>query len=150
MALKEKINADIKAAMIAKDKERLNALRAIKSGILLAETDKGGGEVSEEQEVAMLQKLVKQRKEAADLYIQQGREDLAEPEVFQANVIQEYLPEQMGEDEIRGVVKEAISKVGASGPSDMGKVMGPVVGQLKGKADGKLISNIVKEELASL
>ena len=151
MNLKEKINADIKAAMIAKDKERLNALRAIKSAILLAETEKGNeGGLTEEKGVSLLQKLVKQRKEAADLYIQQGREDLADPEKLQADVIGAYLPEQMSEEDVRAAVKAAIANAGATGPSDMAKVMGPVMGQLKGKADGKLISTLVKEELAAL
>ena len=151
MGLKEKINSEIKASMIAKDKERLNALRAVKSAILLAETEKGNeGGLSEDKEVAMLQKLVKQRKDAAELYLGQNREDLAEPETFQAGVISEFLPEQMSEDEVRKVVLTAIEKAGASGPADMAKVMGPVMGQLKGKAEGKLISSLVKEELGKL
>lgn len=151
MALKEDIQAAIKAAMIAKDKPKLEALRAVKSAILLAETEGGNdGSLSEEKEVAMLQKLVKQRRDAAELYVQQSREDLAEVETSQADVIAEFLPEQLSEDEIRANVVAVIAKVGASGPSDMGKVMGPSMGSMKGKADGKLISKVVKEELGKL
>lgn len=149
MSLKDIINSDIKAAMLAKDKEKLTALRAIKSAIMLAETEKGSAsELSEEKELDVLQKLMKQRKEAADMYASQGRDDLAAEEQAQAEVIQAYLPEQMSEDEVRAAVKEAIASSGAAGPSDMGKVMGPLMGKLKGKADGKLISKLVKEELA--
>lgn len=143
------ITADMKAAMKAKDTEKLTAIRAIKAEILKAETEKGAGdEVGEEREVAILQKMLKQRRESADLYNQQGREDLASEELSQAEVIESYLPEQMSEEEVSAVVKSIIEKVGASGPSDMGKVMGPVMGQLKGKADGKLISTVVKSLLS--
>lgn len=148
MSLKDKINEDIKSAMKAKEREKLDALRAIKSAILNAETAKGGGESNEEAEIAMLQKLLKQRRESAELYKEQGRNDLAEEEQQQAAFIEKYLPEQMSEDEIRAEVKKQIEQSGASAPSDMGKVMGPLMGKLKGKADGKLISKIVKEELA--
>lgn len=149
MSLKDTINSDIKVAMLAKDKEKLTALRAIKSAIMLAETEKGSvSEITPEKELDVLQKLMKQRKEAAEMYTSQGREDLAAEEQAQADVIQAYLPEQMSEDEVRAAVKEAIASSGAAGPSDMGKVMGPLMGKLKGKADGKLISKLVKEELA--
>ncbi len=149
MALKTDIQKEMKAAMIAKDKEKLEALRAVKSAILLAETEAGASEegLSEEQELSMLQKLVKQRKDSAALYMEQGREDLAKVEESQAEVIAAFLPEQMSEDEIRTVVQEVIAQVGAAGPSDMGKVMGPSMGKMKGKADGALISKVVKEEL---
>tara|TARA_Y100000768_G_C23935741_1_gene662456 strand:- start:270 stop:722 length:453 start_codon:yes stop_codon:yes gene_type:complete len=148
MSLKVEIQKEMKAAMIAKDKGRLEALRAVKSAILLAETEKGGGdELTEEAELTLLQKLVKQRKDSATLYTEQGREDLAEVETAQAAVIEAFLPEQMSEDEIRKVVQEVIASVGASSPADMGKVMGPSMGKMKGKADGKLISKVVKEEL---
>lgn len=151
MSLKEQINNDIKAAMRAKEADKLAALRAVKSAILLAETESGAAaELQQDQEVAMLSKLVKQRKDAGELYKQQNRSDLAEPEFFQAEVISAYLPEQMSEEDVRKMVKETISKVGATGPADMGKVMGPVMGALKGKADGKLISTLVKEELGKL
>jgi len=148
MSLKDKINSDIKDAMRAKEADKLAALRAVKAAIIVAETAEGStGEISEEDEVAMLSKLVKQRKDAGELYKDQDRMDLAEPEFFQADIISVYLPEQMGEDEVRKVVQAAIARVNAAGPQDMGKVMGPVMGQLKGKADGKLISTLVKEEL---
>lgn len=148
MSLKDQINTDIKSAMKAKEADKLAALRAVKAAIIVAETAEGSsGTLTEEQEVSMLSKLVKQRRDAADLYKGQDRMDLAEPEIFQADIIGVYLPAQMGEDEVREVVKAAIAKSGASGPQDMGKVMGPVMGQLKGKADGKLISSLVKQEL---
>ena len=148
MSLKDQINSDIKDAMRAKEADKLAALRAVKAAIIVAETAEGStGALTVEEEVAMLSKLVKQRKDAGDLYKDQDRMDLADPEFFQAGVIGVYLPEQMGEDEVRKVVQAAIARVNASGPQDMGKVMGPVMGQLKGKADGKLISTLVKEEL---
>lgn len=146
MSLTDQINQDIKAAMIAKEKDKLEALRAIKSALLL-EATKGEGEVTEEAEISILQRLLKQRRESAQVYKEQGREDLADPEEFQAGIIEAYMPEQMSEEEVRAEVKKAIEQTGASGPSDMGKVMGPVMGKLKGKADGKMISQIVKEEL---
>jgi len=150
MSLKDQINTDIKNAMRAKEADKLSALRAVKAAIIVAETAEGStGSLTEEEEVTMLSKLVKQRKDAAELYKGQDRMDLADPEIFQAGVIGVYLPAQMSEDEVREVVKAQIAKSGASGPSDMGKVMGPVMGQLKGKADGKMISSLVKEELAN-
>ncbi len=150
MSLKDKINADIKQAMLAKEKGKLEALRAVKSAILLAETEKGGSEgLSEDKEIAIVQKLVKQRRESAALYKEQGRDDLAADETFQADVISKYLPEQLSEEEVTAVVKQVIEQTGASGPKDMGRVMGPVMGRLKGKADGKMISTIVKQLLNS-
>lgn len=146
MSLTDKINADIKSAMLAKEKEKLEALRAIKSALLL-ESTKGTGEVTEDAENKILQKMYKQRVEAAEIYKAQGRADLEEPETFQANIIKAYLPEQMSEDQIRTVVKEVIAQVGAASAADMGKVMGPAMGKLQGKADGKVISAIVKELL---
>lgn len=148
MGLSETINADIKKAMLAREKEKLEALRAVKSAIMLEATKDGSGEVSEETAVAIVQKLVKQRKDASQIFKEQGREDLAKEEDFQIEVLSIYLPEQMGEDEVRKVVQDTIAQVGAVGPQDMGKVMGPVMGKLKGKADGKLISALVKECLA--
>lgn len=148
MSLKDQINTDIKNAMRAKEADKLSALRAVKAAIIVAETAEGStGSLTEEEEVSILSKLVKQRKDAAELYSGQDRADLADPEIFQAGVIGVYLPTQMGEDEVRQVVQAQIAKVGASGPSDMGKVIGPVMGMLKGKADGKMISSLVKEEL---
>lgn len=149
MSLTEKINGDIKAAMLAKDKEKLEALRAIKSA-LIVEATSGNGAVTEEKESQILQKLFKQRNDAAKIYVEQNREDLASVEQSQAKVIEAYLPEMMGEDDVRAIVQSVIEKSGAAGPGDMGKVMGPTMGQLKGKADGALISSIVKEELGKL
>ncbi len=148
MGLVDQINGDIKAAMLAKEKEKLAALRAIKSALLLEATS-GGGEISEETEIKILNKLKKQRLDAANIYREQGREESVQEEEFQAEVIAAYLPAQMSEDEVRKVVEETIAQVGASGPQDMGKVMGPVMGKLSGKADGKLISTLVKEVLNS-
>mgnify|MGYP000636880058 FL=1 len=148
MSLTEKINADIKEAMKAREKEKLAALRAIKSALMLEATKDSSGEVSEEVEMKILQKLHKQRKDAAALYEEQNRPDLLEDEVFQANIIEAYLPAQMSEDEIGSVVKDIITKTGASSPADMGKVMGAAMGQLSGKADGKIISKLVKEYLS--
>jgi len=147
MSLTEKINTDIKEAMKARDKEKLDALRAIKSALMMEATKDGSGEVSEEVEMKILQKLHKQRKDAAALYQEQGREDLVHDEVFQAEIIEAYLPAQMSEEEIRVVVKEIIATTGASSSADMGKVMGAAMGQLTGKADGKIISKLVKENL---
>ncbi len=150
MSLTDQINKDIKAAMLAKEKEKLGALRAIKSALMLEATSEGaGGNVTEEAEMRIVQKLYKQRMDTAKIYREQDRPDLAEAEESEANVIKAYLPEMMSEDEIRVVVKEVIASVGATGPSDMGKVMGPVMGKLKGKADGSLISSVVKQELTA-
>ena len=149
MGLADQINEDIKTAMKAREQDKLAALRAIKSALLLEATKEGGdGSVSDEAAAKIVQKLYKQRKDAAAIYVEQGREDLAGEETFQAGVIEAYLPEQMDEDEVRKVVQEIIAQVGASGPQDMGKVMGPTMGRLKGKADGGLISQIVKSELS--
>ncbi len=150
MSISTQINDDIKKAMLAKDKKRLEALRAIKSAILLIASEKAGSEVSDEDAITAMQKLVKQRKDSASIYHEQGRADMAEDEEFQASVIGEYLPEMMGEEEIRAMVIDKIAAVSATGPQDMGKVMGPLSSQLKGKADGKLISQLVKEELGKL
>ena len=140
----------MKAAMRAKDTNKLEALRAVKSAVLLAKTDAGGKEgLSEDEELKLLQKLVKQRKESAAIYKEQGRDDLAQPELDQAAVIEGFLPEQMSEEEIEQKVDEIISKTGASGMQDMGKVMGVASKELAGKADGKTISNVVKRKLAS-
>ena len=147
MSFTEKINADIKAAMIAKDKEKLAALRDIKSKLLLESTS-GNGEVSEEAAIKIVMKLHKQRVEAHGIYVTQNREDLAADELFQAKVMEEYLPKMMSEEEVRSEVLAAISSTGANGPQEMGKVMGVLSAKLAGKADGKLISSLVKEELA--
>jgi len=148
MSLSERINNDIKSAMLAKEKEKLEALRAIKAALLLEATKEGGnGSISEDAEVSILKKLYKQRVDAATIFNQQNRVDLSQVEEFQAKVIEAYLPEQMDETAVRKVVEETIAQVGAVGPQDMGKVMGSVMAKLKGKADGNLISNVVKSVL---
>jgi uncharacterized protein YqeY len=150
MSLTDQINQDIKAAMLAKEKGKLEALRAIKAALMLEATKAGGGEITESDEMAILKKLYKQRRDAAAIYVEQERADLAETENFQADVIEAYLPEQMSEEAVGEVIEGVIAKVGATGPSDMGKVMGAAMGQLKGKADGGVISKVVKEKLAAL
>lgn len=148
MGLKETIDQEIKKAMLAKKKEELTALRSIKSAILLAETEKSAGSaLAEDVELKLLTKAAKQRKESADLYLKEGRGDLADKELFELEVINRFLPKQLSEDEIRGELMKIIDAVNATGPQDMGKVMGAATKQLAGKADGKLISNIVKELL---
>jgi uncharacterized protein YqeY len=150
MSLKQQIDNDIKQAMLAKNKEALEALRSIKSMILLAESEKGGsGDITSETENKLLMKETKQRKESADIFQKEGREDLANQELFQLNIISSYLPKQLSEDEIRAELQGIIVQVGAQGPKDMGKVMGTATKQLAGKADGKLISDWVKKLLGS-
>jgi len=145
MSLEEKINNDIKAAMMAKDKLRLEALRAVKSAILLAKTEKGHAEtLSTDVEMKMLQKQVKQRKESAEIFNQQNRKELADKELAEAAVIEEYLPKMLSDQELTVEVKKIIEQVGAKAPSDMGKVMGVASKALAGKADGKAISEKVK------
>lgn len=149
MKLEERINADIKAAMLAKEKEKLEALRAIKSAVLLLKTDKNfTGEIAEKDEIATLQRLVKQRKEAALMYKEQNREDLYNDEIFQVGIIEKYLPEQMSEDDIRLSLEKIIKETGASSAKDMGKVMGAAQKAFAGKADNKIVSQIVKELLS--
>jgi uncharacterized protein len=150
MSLKQQIDGDIKKAMLAKAKEELEALRSIKSMILLAETEKGGsGDVSTDVENKLLMKAAKQRKESADIFSQQGRKDLADKEQFQLEVINRYLPKQLSAEEIEGEVKNIIAEVGAKGPQDMGKVMGVASKKLAGQADGKVISDLVKKLLTT-
>ena len=150
MSLKQQIDNDIKSAMLAKNKEELTALRSVKSLILLAETEKGGsGDINLEVENKLLMKAAKQRKESAEIFQKEGRDDLAKKELFELEVISRYLPKQLSEDEITSEVKKIIEQVGAKGPQDMGKVMGTATKQLAGKADGKMISEIVKKILAS-
>lgn len=148
MSFTATINDAIKQAMLAKDKERLAALRDIKSKLLLEATSGGNGEVSDEAAMKICMKLHKQRMETYQLYKDQGRDDLAAEELFQAQVIETYLPKMLTEDEIRIEVRAAIEITGASGPQEMGKVMGVLSGKLAGKADGKVIAALVKEELA--
>lgn len=148
MSLKQQIDGDIKKAMLAKNKEELEALRSIKSMILLAETEKGGsGDVSADVENKILMKAAKQRKESSDIFSQQGRQDLADKENFQLDIISRYLPKQLSNEEIEAAVKQIIAEVGASGPQDMGKVMGTATKKLAGQADGKIISDLVKKLL---
>lgn len=148
MSFTVKINEAIKQAMLAKEKERLAALRDIKSKLLLEATSGAGGEVSDEAAMKICMKLHKQRIETYELYKTQGREDLAEEELFQAKVIEEYLPKMLSEDEVRVEVTNTIAELGVSSPQDMGKVMGVLSGKLAGKADGKLIASITKELLS--
>jgi hypothetical protein len=150
MSLKQQIDNDIKSAMLAKNKEELTALRGVKSLILLAETEKGGsGDISQEIENKLLMKAAKQRKESAEIFQKEGRDDLANKELFELEVISRYLPKQLSEEEIVVELKKIMEQVGAKGPQDMGKVMGTATKQLAGKADGKLISELVKKILAS-
>ncbi|GGD20875.1 GatB/YqeY domain-containing protein [Hyunsoonleella pacifica] len=150
MSLQKDIMAALKDAMKAKDQTALTALRAVKSAILLAKTESGAGEeLSEEQELKILQKQVKQRKDSAAVYVEQGREDLAAPELAEAEIISQFLPEALSEEEIEKVVVATIDQVGAEGMKDMGKVMGIVSKELAGQADGKTISTIVKAKLSS-
>lgn len=147
MNLTEQINSDIKDAMRAKDKETLNSLRAIKSALLLEATKGGDAEISAETGLAILQKLHKQRMDAHQIYVDQNREDLANDEKIQADVIEKYLPKQMTRDELIPQIEAIIAQTGAQGPKDMGKVMGQASQKFAGKAPGKLVADIVKEVL---
>lgn len=150
MSLKEQIDADIKKAMLARNKEELEALRSIKSLILLAETEKGSGEdVTADAEKKLLMKAAKQRKESAEIFENQNRKDLADRELLQLEVINRYLPKQLSEEEIKSALLNVIKEVGANGPQDMGKVMGIATKKLAGQADGKVISELVKKLLAT-
>ena len=142
------INQLIKEAMLAKDSVRLSSLRAIKSAFLVAQTEKGAGELDDAAKQKIIQKQVKQRKDAAAIYLEQNRQDLADDELAQVAILEEFLPEQLSEDKIREVVTAVIAQVGASSMADMGKVMGSANQQLAGKADGKLIAQIVKSLLS--
>ncbi|MDB9960651.1 GatB/YqeY domain-containing protein [Oceanihabitans sp.] len=149
MSLQQDIMTALKAAMKTKDQTALAALRAVKSELLLAQTETGSKEeITEEQEIKILSKLVKQRKVSAAIFAKENRNDLADPELAQAEVISQFLPTQLSEDEIEKVVIETIASVGAEGMKDMGKVMGMVNGKLAGQADGKTISTIVKAKLS--
>lgn len=149
MSLQENIDQDIKSAMLSKDGARLRGLRAIKAALLLAKSEKGASDVlTDETEVKVLQKLVKQRKESAEIYQQQNRDDLYQIELEEMQVIEAYLPKQMSREEVSAFVKDAIRRSGAESMKDMGKVMGLVNKELAGKADGKTISELVKELLA--
>jgi hypothetical protein len=148
MSLEQKVMAELKTAMLAKDEKSLRSLRAIKSAIILAKTAEGaGGEIKEEDEVKLLQKLVKQRKDSLEIYEKQNREDLAEKEREEISVIEKFLPKQLDEAELRTIIQKIIDETGASSPADMGKVMGAANKQLAGKAEGKTIAGIVKDIL---
>lgn len=149
MSLSTDIMTALKVAMKSKNTVALTALRAVKSAILLAQTENGAKEeLTEEQELKILQKQVKQRKDSAAIFLEQGREDLATPELAEAEVISQFLPEAMSDEDVAKVVEAVIAKTGAQGMKDMGKVMGMVSGELAGKADGKTISTIVKAKLS--
>jgi len=149
MGLEQNIMVELKAAMLAKNEAGLRGLRAIKSAILIVKTSEVGKELTEEDEIKLLQKLVKQRRESLDIYVQQNREDLAATERQEIEVIEKFLPKMMDETEVRKIVEEAIAATGAKSPAEMGKVMGVVTKQLAGKADNKLVSALVKQLLGS-
>lgn len=150
MTLFDKISEDLKAAMLAKQKDRLESIRAIKTALLLAKTETGSHELTPDQEMKILQKMVKQRRESAEIYKSQNRSELYENEIREASIIEEYLPKQMSEAELIPLLKSIIQKVGATSPKDMGKVMGMASKELAGKADGKMIADKVKELLAGI
>lgn len=150
MALEEKIMTDLKTAMLAKDEKSLRSLRAIKAAIIVAKTAEGaGGVLKEEDEMKLLQKLVKQRKDSLEIFEKQNREDLAVKEREEIEVMEKFLPKQMGAEELREIISSLIKQTGAASAADMGKVMGMANKQLAGKADGKTIASMVKELLAS-
>lgn len=150
MSLEDQINQDMKAAMLAREKDKLEALRAVKAAILLAKTEKNvtSHEINEDVEMKLLQKLVKQRRESADIYQSKGRNDLAEVELFQAGIIEKYLPAQMSEAELTGILKQIIAETGAREIREMGKVMTVASKQLAGKADNKMIADKIRQLLA--
>lgn len=148
MSLKQQIEADIKKAMLAKQKDELEALRAIKSMILLAETEKGSsGELTDDAGNKLLMKAVKQRRDSAQIYKDQGRDDLYAIEMAEVAVIEKYLPKQLSIEEVTGILKKVIAEVGATGPQDMGRVMGVATRKLAGQSDGKTISGVVRQLL---
>jgi len=148
MSLETEVMSAMKTAMKNKDKEALRGLRAIKSAILLEKTSGSQQELNEAGEIKLLQKLIKQRKESIGIYEEQGRDDLAKTEKEEIEVIQQFLPEQLSEDELKSILKKIIDETGASSMADMGRVMGRATGEVKGRADGKTISAIVKQLLA--
>lgn len=149
MSLEQKIMTELKTAMLARDEKSLRSLRAVKAAILLAKTSEGaGGELKEEEEIKLLQKLVKQRRDSLEIYQQQNRADLAQKEQEEIEVIEKFLPKQLSAEELKDIIAKIIADTGASSPADMGKVMGAATKQLAGKADGKTISGIVKELLS--
>lgn len=150
MSLEQKIMSDLKTAMLSKNEKALRSLRAIKAAILLAKTSEGaGGELTEEDEIKLLQKLVKQRKDSLEIFRQQNRTDLAQKEQEEIEIIEKFLPQQLSADEIKKELAVIISEVGATSVGDMGKVMGEAIKKMAGKADGKTISSLVKELLSN-
>jgi len=147
MSLTDRINSGIKDAMKAKDEARKRTLRAVKAQLLLLRTSGAGDEISEDQEIKLLQKMVKERQDSYTIYTEQGREDLATPEKEEMDIIKEFLPKQMSEEELTAALKAIVEQVGASSMRDMGKVMGVASKEFAGKADGKMISTIVKSLL---
>ncbi len=147
--LEQKIIDDLKAAMKAKDEAKMRTIRSIKSAILIEKTSGKGAELTPEAELKMLNKLAKQRQDALDIYTKEGREDLAQKEQEELDIIKTYMPEQLSEEEVKNKVQEIIQNTGAEGMKDMGKVMGIASKELLGKADGKMISDIVKKELSN-
>ena len=149
MSLEQKVMTDLKTAMLAKDEKALRSLRAIKAAILLAKTSEGaGGDLKEADEVKLLQKLLKSRKDSLEIYTTQNRPDLAVKEEEEIAIIEKFLPEQMSPEELKTILQKIIADTGASSPADMGKVMGVATKQLAGKIDGKSISTMVKELLS--
>ncbi len=148
MSLFDQVSQDLKTAMLAKEKDKLEALRAIKTAFLNAKAEKGAGELTPDKELQIIQKLVKQRKDSAEIYKEQNRADLYQKEIDEAKVIEVYLPKQLSDEELTGVLKEIIARVGAVSPSDMGKVMGTATKELSGKAEGKAIAAKVRELLS--
>ncbi len=151
MSVKDQIFSDLKIAMKAKDQDKLRVLRSLKAKLMEAEiSERKGGEasLSDQSAIQVITKAAKQRKESIDQFLKGGREDLVANEKVELEIIEDYLPEMMSEDEVRKIVQEKIAASGATGPQDMGKVMGPLMGQLRGKAEGSLVSQLVKEELA--
>lgn len=151
MSLEIIITSDIKQAMLDKNSKKLEALRAVKASLLLAKTSKtiGSEDISKEIEISILKKLIKQRKDSAAIYYEKGRKEMAEEELYQANVIEKYLPKQLNESEIEKIVKETITDLNASSIKDIGKVMGIVIKKLSGNADNKVVAEIVKKLLTS-
>ena len=147
MTLEERIKDDLKTAMKAKDQGAMRGIRAIKAAILLAKTDGSGTEINAEKEIKILQKLIKQRRDSLDIYQKQGRDDLAQTEKEEIEIIERYLPKQLSLEELKATLEKIIEKTGANSMKDMGKVMGAASKELAGKADGKAISSVVKELL---
>lgn len=148
MSLTDTVNTEIKEAMKAKDQAALRGLRSIKSALLMLATEKGGGDVNEDAELKMLQKLAKQRKDSIEIYEQQNRQDLAEPEKEELAIIERFLPKQMSEDEVRAILQKIIADTGASSAADTGKVMPLAMKEMAGKADGKTISTVLRSLLS--